>query len=393
MKKRIYGLIIIMILTKSVFAAHYIVGGVEDSVGGENPNGKTITLWNPANGRLENVTDIIGPLGKSGVSRLYMIDCEQLATPCTVGDTMSIQVLTGGFITNQTNITVTGAGFDLASNITLNSPVTFGTVNLDDDLTVPANEIDLLAALTKTVTCSSILTDADGEDEILEVTGEFFDNTASFPGDTNDNNTHYTNSSCILDKTYGDGTEVNVTCTFEVEYYANPGLWNCTLNSIDLYSINKTASETTTINELLAIGVDSPIQFGKTNATEVSGEVKVNVTNYGNIEINLSLSGYAQNEGDGYAMNCSSNSINITHQKYNLTTPTPGDLDYTQFSQSYQNLTSTARVNEFSLSARQNDAENEAIKPTYWRIYVPESVGGTCTGNTFFGAAKAPADP
>jgi len=33
---------------------------------------------------------------------------------------------------------------------------------------------------------------------------------------------------------------------------------------------------------------------------------------------------------------------------------------------------------------------NDAINSTYWRIYVPLGVAGTCQGNIVFGATVAP---
>jgi|GEM_PF-4618151 hypothetical protein len=54
------------------------------------------------------------------------------------------------------------------------------------------------------------------------------------------------------------------------------------------------------------------------------------------------------------------------------------------------NLTSTPLVKQFNLTSRIDDITDDTIKPTYWRIYVPRGVAGTCTGNIVFGATKAP---
>ena len=139
----------------------------------------------------------------------------------------------------------------------------------------------------------------------------------------------------------------------------------------------------------MAVGLPQSLDYGLVNATYVSEEGILNVTNYGNVKINLSLSGYAVNEGDGFAMNCSlGGNISINYEKYNLTDSNPGSLSLSQFEASYVNLTSSPKVREFNLNYRQDDTQNEAINSTYWRIYVPVGVGGTCQGNIVFGAVQ-----
>ena len=76
-------------------------------------------------------------------------------------------------------------------------------------------------------------------------------------------------------------------------------------------------------------------------------------------------------------------------EKYNVTDPNPGTLDLSGFEDLYINLTSSPVVREFNLNYRQNDVNNEAINETYWRIYVPVGVAGSCQGNIVFGAVKS----
>ena len=117
-----------------------------------------------------------------------------------------------------------------------------------------------------------------------------------------------------------------------------------------------------------------------------------NVTNMGNVALNLSLSGYAVTEGDGLAMNCSLGNvqnISIEYEKYNLTETTAGPLTLSEFEDNYINLTDSPVVNEFNLTQRINDDEDDTAKETYWRIYVPKGIAGSCTGNIIFGATQA----
>jgi len=127
----------------------------------------------------------------------------------------------------------------------------------------------------------------------------------------------------------------------------------------------------------------------------VSDEVAVNVTNAGNVMVNLSLSGYARTVGDGYAMNCSLGSvqnISINYEKYNLTSANAGPLDFTAFETgNYANVTASVQTRRFNLGQRFNDAQTglDDTNATYWRIYVPSGVAGNCTGNIVFGATRA----
>jgi hypothetical protein len=151
-------------------------------------------------------------------------------------------------------------------------------------------------------------------------------------------------------------------------------------------------NDTISISELISIGLPNIINYSTVNATAISSEVIANVTNFGNVKVNLSLSGYANVTNDNLAMNCTLGSlrnISVVHEKYNLTTSNPGDItSYTEFGSKYVNLSSTITVKKFDLSYRQNDTYNDAVNASYWRIYVPRGVAGTCTGNIVFGATK-----
>lgn len=127
-KKRFLGVTLLLVtflfIIKFSSAAHYIVGYVQNATDGTSPNDLGVVLWNPNNGINDNQTDIIGVNGNSGTSNIYFIDCQLLATPCAVGDILTIRIIDTGI--DQVglfavNVTVTGAGFDTAPNITLNA--------------------------------------------------------------------------------------------------------------------------------------------------------------------------------------------------------------------------------------------------------------------------------
>ncbi len=288
------------------------------------------------------------------------------------------------------------------NNVTVITNLTVGNV-FPEILNVSIEDNSPSFVLTPNATtklqCKAVIRDFNGELDLRVVNATFFDNFSSSYGDINDNNFHYTNSSCNILYNFGsflgytdDEYTALANCTFDVWYYANSTDWNCTIIINDSYNWKARDYDMIGISPLLALGLPDIIQYGTVNATYVSDENITNVTNFGNVKVNLSLSGYGFRENDGNAMNCTLGSIkniSIYHEKYNLSKSTPGDLTLTQFQTNYINLTSYPIVRQYNLDFRHNDISNEAWNYTYWRIYVPIGVAGTCQGNIIFGAVQA----
>jgi hypothetical protein len=273
----------------------------------------------------------------------------------------------------EANATVTGAGFDAAGNITRNSVPDFSDVLVGDLI-----ENISLTTPYKVVYCSGIITEYDGE-TLSNISAEFFDNANSFFGDSDNSSIHHTNNSCFTNSTYGDNQTL-VNCSFEVFPHANYGEWNCTMTAEDNLSAIGIGSDLTNINTALFIEVnDSFLNFGNASGGEVTNESIINITNLGNVIINLSLSGFGNSEGDGYSMVCEDGEIPIDYMKYNLTSSTSGDLSLSEFENHYINLTSAPATQEFNLGI-------EETKSTFWRVYVPNDVSGGCGGNITIGA-------
>jgi hypothetical protein len=262
--------------------------------------------------------------------------------------------------------------------------------------------VTLVGNSTKIVNCLAVVRDYGGEANIREVYGQIFMNGTSNWSGTDDNNYHYTNHSCNVTMAYGtylgygdDAYTVLANCSFNVQYYANAGQWNCSIwvnNTNEWWDFN---SKSFTMNELLSIGMPDKIDYGTVNATYVSNENVTNVTNTGNVQINISLSGYATYIGDNLSMNCTlgnNKNISIYYEKYNLTSSTPGisgEVNLTMIAMNYTNLTGIPVAKAFDLRSRVNDTgDNEATKATYWRIYVPRGAAGTCSGNVVFAAIR-----
>ncbi len=126
MKKPLFYLLVflgILILPLSS-AAHYIVGYVQDAKDGTSANGHSVVLWNPLIGMQENLTDIIGQEGNSMTDNIYMIDCELLPNGCNIGTILNVKVFDNGdnYLSPYQNISVSGSGYDLVDNLSINSP-------------------------------------------------------------------------------------------------------------------------------------------------------------------------------------------------------------------------------------------------------------------------------
>lgn len=116
--------ILLILLTSSVSAAHFIIGYVNDALDTTPADGHTVLLWNPSNGLSDNLTDIIGPLGNSGTNNYFMIDCELLNTPCNLNDQINVKIINNGddYVSYIYSTTVTGAGFDSTPDLSINTP-------------------------------------------------------------------------------------------------------------------------------------------------------------------------------------------------------------------------------------------------------------------------------
>lgn len=131
---------------------------------------------------------------------------------------------------------------------------------------------------------------------------------------------------------------------------------------------------------MLAIDVfPGVIDFGELAVGNSSGDdIIINVTNWGNMDFNLTLDGYGTEDGDNIAMNCSKGNISIDLERYSVV-----------FNESYDvmvNLTDTATVvGNFSLPHRTDDISYKSDRNnTYWKISIPPGIQGNCTGIVVF---------
>lgn len=236
----------------------------------------------------------------------------------------------------------------------------------------------LNAGSTKTVYCNVTIYDWNNYSDIKSVNATFWDNnTATFATGT-EGVDHYTNTSCTVNGTWGI-YYANYTCGFNVIYYANNGTnWMCNISVQDFYGLNATAQNTTSIQAYYALNVTPTIDFGDMAVGDTKYNITSNITNFGNMPINVSVKGFGGTNnvtGAGLAMICSIRNISISNLKYSI-----NDSIFKT------SLTGTA-TNISGLTVPKRTA-GEVWNTTYWDLYIPpvENPFGLCNGTVVFQA-------
>jgi hypothetical protein len=256
--------------------------------------------------------------------------------------------------------------------------ITIHSVNVDDGIT-PIGEIILSAGSTRFVNCTVIATDSESVDNIINASATFY-YYLNDSSDPDNNMVHYTNSSCTLVST--TSTNKTFLCGFDVYYYANNGTWNCNATVYSSVSDSPSAINFTIIDPLYAINITDGMIFGNTEPNLASTELQVNMTNLGNMPINVSVLGYAINIGDGYAMNCSDGTnLSVNATRYSL--------DTSIFS---TKTMLTASEQQLPLTIQKPLSLSPVLNNTYWQI-MPEpyigSVSRYCGGYVIFSAESS----
>jgi hypothetical protein len=272
-------------------------------------------------------------------------------------------------------------------NITVHTSVNISNSNPEvlamivyDTTNVSLNNLTLNAGATKSITCNASVRDWNGFNDIVKVNATLWHEATSTYNASNDNSSHYTNTSCILN--YSTGTYTGVyTCTFDTMYYSNNGTWICNVTTTDNYNATGSLTNTTYIYPLYALNITDGIDYGNVPVEGMSNDIQANITNFGNMGINISVEGYAITRGDGLAMNCSIfGNIPVNYEKFaldnntvyaskNTLTTTPGMIP---------GLTMPKQINSTLI-----------LNSTYWQLYIPPNPAGNCSGFIIF-SAEAP---
>lgn len=243
----------------------------------------------------------------------------------------------------------------------------------------------LTAGTTKTINCTVKIRDYNGWNDINYVNGTFY-YYLNVSSDPDDNNVHYTNTSCS--QTSNDGQYiVNWTCSFDAWYYANNGSWRVNATANDSYATKDNDYGNASISALLALNVTSLIDFGNLAVTETSpSAVQANVTNLGNVPMNVSVYGYGGNSevaGAGYAMLCEQRNITISNERYDLNSATSYD-SMIPLTVSYASVSGLKII-------KQTQPGAYMVNSTYWRLHVnlTNNPFGICNGTVVFSAENS----
>lgn len=377
-------------------AARWVLGIVNNALDGTSSNDYIITAYQTGV-PTDNATDTIGVNGNSGADNEYMVNCIDFPTnPCGNGDIVTVRVYNNGsgYVTMPVNVTISGA-FSEAADLTLKSPPNSSATIVDDTTYTPANEIDLLAGSNLTVFCNATARDSDGFLDIKNATGYLYYNESSSALAADDKNVHYSNASCSL--ITGTGDSRGVECGFSLPYFTNSSTWACNITIRDNQSINGSRYyDYATINTLLAVGLPSSINFGTLFPGDTSLVNKTNVTNFGNIPLNIKVYGYANNfTTSDNALNCTlglNKNISLYFLKYNVTDgPACSTLSW---SSNYWNLTNSTNEKGWGQFKVGKQTQESVLMRNYtcWMLKVPSiasdniDVGGACKGVVSFTA-------
>lgn len=262
-----------------------------------------------------------------------------------------------------TRVNVTGSRPEIF-NVTMQTPLT------------------LAAGSQQVVTCNATVRDFNGFADIDTVSGVFYNRALSNLSFPDDNNTHYTNSSCAAIVGQQGGFFSNYTCSFALSYYAVNGTWNCTVIANDTINLRGNGSGLSNVSALFALNVTPLIDYGEMAMGDLSDNMTANVTNLGNWPINVSVRGYGRNFNDGLSFVCDQGnlSVNLQHFAANDTASYAEKRNLTATFQSVPGLRISKPVND-----------SGTLNTTYWQLYLDlaQNAYGLCNGTIVFQAENS----
>jgi len=266
-------------------------------------------------------------------------------------------------------------------------------IDVDDDFEpTPPDAIDLIAFSTKNVYCNGTVTDSDGGADISKVNATLYDVEASSPGSVDSNATHYTNKSCFISA--ADGNNKHFKCLFLVRYFANNATWQCNATGYDASNTFNSNISNVTINALVAISVPTTMDFGTLALGDTSFVNKTNITNAGNVLLDISIFGFANNQtNSSAALNCTTaagikSNISLDHLQYNVTDTVGAQCtNFGHGSNSY-NLTNNSNEKTWTgFDLGKQNVEGILMRNyTCWVLQIPQAgeetidPNGVCTG-------------
>lgn len=260
-------------------------------------------------------------------------------------------------------------------NVTTQVNVTNAGPEIQSIVISPSPNMVLAAGSTKTVYCNTTIRDWNGFADIDTVNATFY-HYYNLSTQIDDNNEHYTNTSCA--EISNDGQYIaNYSCSMEIQYFANNGSWSCNVSVNDTFNFNDALNDTVNVGQLMALNVTDTIDYGSLNVTDYSQNITAVITNFGNADINISVLGYGRVEGDGWGLVCSQGSnITIDNERY-----------YNALVGWSEKITLTGVNADINVTLNQQvDDAIPVTQNTIWQLYVPPNPFGICNGTVRFTA-------
>jgi hypothetical protein len=283
--------------------------------------------------------------------------------------------------TNYKNVTVW-----TKVNITHSKPDVLN-VNISEALNVSARNITINAGGMKGVICNATVRSWEGFNDITSVNATLYHLATSSSNAPDDNNSHYTNKSCTLNQSISAFIGWYV-CSFDVVHYSNNGTLICNVTVSNSYTVinpNFTGKGfgTTIFYPVYALNITDGIDYGGVAVEDYSmPDRTANITNLGNMRLNLTVEGYGTVRGDGLAMNCTlAGNITVDNEKVSAIPATTYPLK--------TSLTSTpGGIMIPGLTIAKQNSSTMITNSTYWQLYVPPNPAGNCTGYIIFTAVS-----
>ncbi|MEA1936600.1 MAG: hypothetical protein U9N04_00630, partial [Patescibacteria group bacterium] len=220
----------------------------------------------------------------------------------------------GSFLPSKTAEKAQADTSDTSVTVTNASPVA-SAASIDSD----ATNITLTENITTEVVCFATVTDNNGYEDIDSVEAILY-RTSVGAGAADNDNTHYTlsgDANCVPSNP-GTITE-DYTCTFDVQFFAEPAEWSCQLTPTDGGGAGTPDTDIITLDSLNALDVVATIAYGNMGLGNDSGAspVSTQVTNTGNTIMDPQVSSAA-------AMTCATGTIAVGNQEWSASTFTYG---------------------------------------------------------------------
>jgi hypothetical protein len=255
----------------------------------------------------------------------------------------------------------------------LHAPV-IDSMNVDDNF-LSDNEIILSAGSTRFVNCTVIATDSEGSSSIVNASATFY-YYLNKSSNLDDDNVHYTNNSCS--EVSSNDTSKIFLCGFDVNYYANNGTWYCNATVYNIYSYLANNYTLAVLDPLYAVNLTDGIEFANVSSGFPSNNITVNITNFGNMPVNITIQGYAIVIGDNIGMNCS-DGTNITINRTKFSTNSTATYN--------QKTPLNGSVQSMRLKILKQTNATQIFNTTYWQIDPDPGVANRiCGGYVIFSA-------